>query len=307
MAKNLISVIIPVYMNEGSLHETYIRLLGVLKQIKDDFDYEMIFINDGSTDNSYDELISIGNIDEHVKIINFTRNFGQQSAIYAGFNEARGDCMVTLSADLQDPPELILDMVAKWIEGYKVAAGKRTGREDSFIAKISSKIFYKLINMSVPRMPQGGYDYFLLDKIVYKKVFDFNERNNFLQCDVLWLGYEPYFIDYKRMKRTIGKSQWSTSKKIKAFIDGIINTSYFPIRLMSLIGILTSVLGFLYSIAVFISWIFKDTPFSGYTPIMMALLILSGLIMTMLGVIGEYLWRTYDQIRGRPRYVIKKD
>jgi dolichol-phosphate mannosyltransferase len=307
MGKKLISVLIPVYMNEGSLHETYVKVAGILKQVSGTYDYEMIFINDGSKDNSYNELLEIAKLDDKVRLINFTRNFGQQAALYAGFEEAKGDCMVTLSADLQDPPEMIIEMTGKWEEGYKVVAGRRIGREDRFIAKISSKMFYYLINKTVPMMPKGGYDYFLTDKIVYKKAFELDDRNNFLQCDILWLGFEPYFIDYTRKKRTVGRSQWSTSKKIKAFIDGIINTSYIPIRLMSLIGITTSVLGFLYSIAVFFSWLFQDTPFSGYTPIMMALLILCGLIMTMLGVIGEYLWRSYDQVRGRPRYVIKKD
>jgi len=305
--KKLISVLIPVYMNEGSLHETYVKVAGVLKQMSGEYDYEMVFINDGSRDNSFGELQEIAKLDDNVRLVNFTRNFGQQAALYAGFETARGDAMVTLSADLQDPPELIIDMVKKWEEGFKVVAGRRKGREDKLIAKLSSKMFYYIINKTVPLMPRGGFDYFLLDRLVYKRAFELDDRNNFLQCDILWMGYQPYFIDYTRRKRTVGRSQWSTSKKIKAFIDGIINTSYLPIRLMSLIGITTSVLGFLYSIAVFLSWLFKDTPFSGYTPIMMALLILCGLIMTMLGIIGEYLWRSYDQVRGRPRYVIKKD
>lgn len=305
MGNKLISVIIPVYMNEGSLQPTYISLLGIFREIENEFDFEIIFINDGSKDNSFGELMTLKKADDRVKIINLTRNFGQQSAIYAGFESAKGDLSVVISADMQDPPELILNMVSKWKEGFKVVACKRTGREDGFIARLASKIFYKLINLSIPQMPKGGYDYFLLDSVIYKKVFDLNERNNFIQCDILWFGYEPFFIEYKRLKRKIGKSQWSLSKKIKAFVDGIINTSYIPIRLMSLIGILTSLLGFLYAVAVFFSWVFNATPFSGYAPIIMILMFTSGLIMFMLGIIGEYLWRTYDQVRGRPRYIVK--
>lgn len=307
MDKKLISVIIPVYMNEGSLYPSYINLTGVLKDFSEELNYEIIFVNDGSKDNSKDELNAILKIDKNVKILSFTRNFGQQSALYAGLGEAAGDCMVAISADMQDPPELIAQMIKKWQEGYKVVACKRTEREDSFIAAISSKIFYKIINMTIPQMPRGGYDYFLLDRIVYKKLFELDERNNFLQCDILWFGFEPYFIGYKRSKRKFGKSQWTFAKKIKAFIDGIINTSYLPIRIMSLIGMTTSMFAFIYIIVVFLAWAYNSTPFSGYAPIISILLFTSGLIMIMLGIIGEYLWRTYDQVRGRPRYIIKEN
>ncbi|RPI17568.1 MAG: glycosyltransferase [Ignavibacteriae bacterium] len=306
MEKKLITIIIPVYMNEGSLYPSYINLTGMLKEFCDEFNYEIIFINDGSKDKSGEELCSIKKIDDRVKIISFTRNFGQLSAIYAGFGHAEGDLLVTISADMQDPPELISQMIRKWQEGYKFVACKRTEREDSFIAEFSSKIFYRIINMTIPQMPRGGYDCFLLDKIVYKKIFDLDERNNFLQGDIMWLGYEPYFIGYKRLKRKYGKSQWTLAKKIKGFIDGIINTSYFPIRIMSLIGIITSMFAFIYIIVVFLAWFYNSTPFSGYAPIISILLFTTGLIMIMLGIIGEYLWRTYDQVRGRPRYIIKE-
>lgn len=305
MRKKLISIIIPVYRNEGSINPTYINLKAVLEDVSDTYEYEIIFINDGSDDNSLDKLLSIKKIDSHVKVIDFVRNFGQVSAIHAGFEDAKGDMLVSISADMQDPPTLILDMLKKWEEGYKVVACSRVDREDDLISILTSKIFYRLMKVSVPKMPAGGFDYFLLDKTVYKNIIGLNERNSFLQGDILWFGYEPYFIEYKRLKRNLGRTQWTIGKKIKYFIDGLINTSYLPIRFMSFIGLITSIMGLMYSITVFLIWLFKGTPFKGYAPIMMVLLITSGLIMVMLGVIGEYLWRTYDEVRKRQKYIIK--
>lgn len=306
MNKKKISIIIPVYRNEGTLHKTYVGLISNLKEVSNRYSYEIIFINDGSDDNSLDELLKIKKIDKNVIVIDFVRNFGQQSAILAGFQHAKGDAVIHISADLQDPPNLIINMIKGWKGGYKVVACERIDREDDFISKITSKIFYKLIKVAVPRMPTGGFDYFLVDKKVYKKVLDFDERNSFIQGDLLWLGYEPYFIKYKRLKRTVGRSQWSFGKKIKYFIDGLINTSYLPIRVMSFIGVATSFIGFAYAIVVLFSRIFNNIPFQGYAPIMIVLLISSGLIMLMLGLIGEYLWRIYDEVRKRPQYFIKK-
>jgi len=305
MKRNLLSIVIPVFRNQGTLHTTYVNVAGVCAELASGYEREIIFVNDGSDDGSLEELLAIKKIDGAVKILDLTRNFGQVSAILAGFEHAHGDVVVNISADMQDPPQLIIDMVKKWEEGYKMVLCSRAEREDGVVARITSHIFYGIIRKVFPKMPQGGFDYFLLDKIIYKRILEMNERNSFMQGDILWTGYEPYFIKYKRLKRTVGKSQWTLWKKTKYFIDGIINTSYFPIRLMSLIGLLTSIGGFLYSIMILFAWYFKDTPFQGYAPIMMGMLTLCGVIMLMLGVVGEYLWRIYDQVRHRPRYIIK--
>ena len=296
-----VSIIIPVYMNAPSLYETYIQIISVIKK----YNYEIIFVNDGSSDNSLKELLKIKKCDENVKIIDFTRNFGQVSAIYAGFEYATGDLVINISADLQDSPSLITKMIKKWKEGYKVVACTRIAREDSFFSKLVSSFFYKIINNFMKNMPKGGFDYFLLDKIVYKKMVSLNERNSFMQGDILWFGYKPFFIKYKRKERKYGKSQWTLSKKIKYFIDGVFNTSYLPIRMASFLGLIIASTGFVYSLIVVFFWAFRRTPFSGYTPIMMVLLIFFGLLMIMLGVIGEYIWRIYDEVRKRPKFIIK--
>lgn len=305
MEKKLISVLIAVYMNEGSLHRTYIELKRILNQISNNYSHEIIFVNDGSTDNSLKEIQSISEIDNCVKIINFTRNFGQVAAIHAGFENAMGDAVVNISADMQDPVELILQMLEKWEAGYMIVACERSSRDDSFVSKITSKLFYKIIKISEHYMPVGGFDYFLVDRCVYEKIAKSNQQNTFLQGDILWFGYTPYFIPYERQKRMVGKSMWNLWKKIKYFIDGVIYTSYLPIRLMSFIGIITSMFGLCYALIVVIAWLLNKTPFTGYAPIIITLLMVSGLIMLMLGIIGEYLWRTYDQVRGRPQFIIK--
>lgn len=293
-------------MNEGSLHQTYVELKGVFQQLADNYDYEIIFIDDGSKDNSYNELLSIKKIDDKIKLIRFSRNFGQVAAINAGFENATGDAVVNISADLQDPAFLILDMVREWEGGKKIIACARGTREDGLISKITSKLFYRIIRTAEPKMPAGGFDYFLLDREVYKYIANSNQHNTFLQGDILWFGFDPHFIEYKRIKRPVGKSRWSLWKKIKYFIDGVVYTSYLPIRLMSSIGVLISFLGLLYALIVFVVWLMNRTPFSGYAPIIMTLLFVSGIIMTMLGIVGEYLWRIYDEVRRRPKYIIKE-
>jgi dolichol-phosphate mannosyltransferase len=299
-----ISLIIPVYRNVESLEQTYknsIKILGTFPQ----HDYEIIFVNDGSDDGSLQKLLELKQANSNkVKVVDFTRNFGQLAAVIAGMKLASGDAFITMSADLQEPVELIIQMIAKWDEGCKVVLGKRIGREDKLAAKLVSKLFYALIKQSVKNMPKGGFDIFLLDKVVYKELLQLDHKSSFLQGNILWFGYEPCFVEYRRLKREFGKSQWPLRKKITYSIDGIISTSYWPIRLMSLLGIMVSLLGFILALAVFINY-FYGTPVKGYTPIVMILLIISGMIMTMLGVIGEYLWRIYEAIKGKPLFIVK--
>jgi dolichol-phosphate mannosyltransferase len=153
-------------------------------------------------------------------------------------------------------------------------------------------------------MPKGGFDFLLLDRKAVDQYNALDERNRFFQGDILWLGFKVSFIPYNRLKRTIGKSQWSLSKKMKYFIDGFLNTSYIPIRLMASFGLVTAIIGFLYALLIAYNRFFRDVPFSGWAPIMILILIIGGIIMLMLGIIGEYLWRTYDETRKRPVYII---
>lgn len=298
-----LSFVIPVFRNEGSIIPTYEKLVGLLTPLQ--LEQEFIFVNDGSDDNSIEELLELHKTDSGVKVISFSRNFGQVPAIIAGLKEVSGDGVVVMSADLQEPIELIGEMIAKWTAGNEIVIGHRIDREDGFIANKASNVFYKMMQYVNPKMPKGGFDFMLIDKKAIQILNQIDERNRFFQGDILWLGFNTAFIPYSRLKRTIGKSQWTLAKKLKYFIDGLLNTSYVPIRLMSLLGICFSLFGFLYAIVIAYNRFINNTPFDGWAPIMILLLIIGGLIMLMLGIIGEYVWRTYDETRKRPLYIIK--
>lgn len=300
--QKLVSFVIPVFRNAGALWPTYRAITSLLTEMG--YAHEIVFVNDGSDDGSLGELIAIQKSDPSVKVISFSRNFGQVPAIIAGFKASTGDCTLLMSADLQDPIEKAGDMIRHWEQGTEIAICFRADREDGFFARITSAFFYNLIKVAMPKMPKGGFDFLLLDRKAVNQYNTLDERNRFFQGDILWLGFKVTFIPYSRQKRTIGKSQWSLSKKIKYFIDGLLNTSYIPIRVMSGFGLVTALTGFLYAFLIAYNRFFRDVPFSGWAPIMILILIIGGIIMLMLGIIGEYLWRTYDETRKRPVFII---
>jgi glycosyltransferase involved in cell wall biosynthesis len=306
MSSPIISFILPVFRNEGSIKITCLKIEALFHVSVNSFDYEIILVNDGSDDGSWSEILEITAINERVKALSFSRNFGQVPAMIAGARHATGNAAVFMSADLQDPVELIEEMIHEWQnKKSEIVICYRTDREDSIAAKLTSAIFYRFMKIANPKMPEGGFDYVLIDRKPLDVFAAIDERNRFFQGDILWMGFNIKFIPYKRQKRTIGKSQWNFSKKLKYFIDGSLNTSYLPIRFMSTIGISTALLGFVYAFVVAYARFINKVPFKGYAPIVILLLIIGGLIMIMLGIIGEYLWRVYDETRNRPIYVIQ--
>jgi glycosyltransferase involved in cell wall biosynthesis len=301
-----ISFVIPVFRNEGSVRPTYVQITGMLAARFPSYSYQLIFVNDGSDDNSLQELLALRAEDAKVEIVSFSRNFGQVPAIIAGLREARGDATVVMSADLQDPVDLIRDMIVSWQEEAEIVVCHRISREDSLLANLSSKFFYRLISFSNPNMPKGGFDFVLLGKTPRHVMASMRERNRFFQGDILWLGFPIKFIPYHRNKRTIGKSQWTLFKKVKYFIDGFLSTSYLSIRLMSLLGVGIASAGFAYAILLTILKLAYDISPTGIAPIMILLLVLGGTTMLMLGIIGEYVWRIYDETRSRPLYIVEE-
>jgi dolichol-phosphate mannosyltransferase len=269
------------------------------------YEYELVFVDDGSKDRSLREILDVRQRDSCVKAITFTRNFGQMAAMIAGFKEATGDAVINISADLQDPVELIPQMVKKWEEGSEIVVCCRAGRSDSFLAGLFSRIAYGVIRLSVPQIPRGGFDVVLMDRPVMNAFNAIDVRHRFFQGDLLWAGYRTSFIPYVRQKRTIGRSQYSFRKKLKNFLDAVLDASYLPIRFISLVGLITAGLGLLYSASIVFSWLRGETPFKGWAPIMIAILLVGGLIMVMLGVIGEYVWRINEEVRKRPNYVVR--
>jgi glycosyltransferase involved in cell wall biosynthesis len=300
-----ISFVVAVYHNQGAISKTHEKIQSVFTNELTGCDYEIIFVDDGSKDGSLAEILSLKEQNSRVKAITFTRNFGQIAAMLAGFREATGDAIVNISADLQDPVELIPQMVEKWQGGAEIVICNRTDRADSFPAKLFSRLAYAVLRISLPQIPPGGFDFVLMDRKVMDVFNAIDVRHRFFQGDLLWTGYRTSFIPYVRLKRTIGKSQYSFGKKLKNFLDAILDASYLPIRFISLVGLITSALGVLYSVAIVIRWLRGETPFQGWAPIMIVILLLSGLIMVMLGVIGEYVWRINEEVRKRPNYVVR--
>jgi dolichol-phosphate mannosyltransferase len=303
----LVSVVIPVYFNEENIPVTWAALDATLRQLPPHRRWEVVFVDDGSGDRSYDRLCELfRRAPDRVRVVKLTRNFGQTAAILAGLREARGDACVVMSADLQDPPELILEMVSRWDGGArKVVLATRTNREDSAIARWTSRIFYRLMRrFAIRDMPEGGFDFFLIDRRVVDIVNEVKEKNTFLQGHVLWPGFPPDVIGYTRRRREIGSSRWTMSKKVKYFVDGFVTYTVTPIRLITIVGLIVSVLSFAYATLIFASKLFWDVPVKGWAPTMISILMLSGVQLVMLGIIGEYLWRNYHETRKLPTFVV---
>jgi len=301
-----ISVVIPVYNNEGSLKILNERIISAIKSYNPAFSYQLIFINDGSRDNSLKILKDLQQTDSDIILINFSRNFGQMAGILAGWKYAEGDAVINISADLQDPPEQITKMLLEWENGNEIVINYREVRHDDLSSAITSKIAYKFFKYSIPNLPPGGFDYALLGRKAMDAINLITERNRFYQSDILWVGFTIKYLPYIRQKREHGVSGYSFVKRFGNFMTAFLNVSYFPIRLISLIGFITAAIGFIYSLSILYAYFFLKTPFQGWTPIMMVLLIVGGLLMIMLGIIGEYIWRIYDEVKDKPNYIVKE-
>lgn len=303
-----LSIVIPVYQNELNLADSYQALSGVLDALPPDFAAEFVFVNDGSTDNSYAELIKIQSQSRRpVTVVDLWRNFGQVAALFAGYRAARGQTVVTISADLQDPPELILEMVKAWQRGEKLVLAVRADREESLFRKWTSWVFYAAMRkFAIATVPVGGFDYFLMDRQLLDMMLSINERNVFLQGQVLWPGIKPFEIPYMRRPRLKGKSQWKLSRKIGYFLDGFTAYTAFPLRLATWTGAGFCVLACLISVLLVIQRIVYGTAIAGWTSLMIVILMLGGIQMLTIGILGEYLWRTLEQTRIRPMYLVRQ-
>lgn len=307
MTKQIVSIVVPVFCNEGSLQDTYDQVRAEFSAINDGYEYEFVFVDDGSKDNSYSVLKSISAQDPAVKLIRFTRNFGQMAALLAGLKAATGDCAITISADLQDPSDLIPQMIDKWSAGSEIVIAARLSRDDSIAAKWQSHIAYSLLRLSHPQMPKGGFDYVLIGRKALDTFNSVDNRNRYFQGDLLWSGYTTSVIGYHRRERKVGKSGYTFWKKMKNFLDAILVASYLPIRFISLVGLVIATLGLLYGTTVVLAWATGSVPFSGWAPIIIINLIVGGMTIITLGIIGEYVWRIYDEVRKRPNYVVLED
>lgn len=298
-----ISYVIPVYHNEGSILATCVAIQALFSAALASHDYEILLIDDGSRDQSWNEMRQAA-ADSHVRLVRFTRNFGQLAAMMAGYQRASGDAVINVSADLQDPVELTVEMVQRWQGGSEIVIAYRQEREDTFAARLFSRLAYGALRLSNRQIPAGGFDFVLMSRRALDAFLAYRGRNRFFQGDVLWSGLSTTFLPYVRRDRPVGRSQYTFGKKLKLFFDWWLDGSYLPIRLMSGCGVTIAALGALYAAAIAVSWAFDLTPFPGWAPIMVAMLLVGGVIMLMLGVIGEYLWRILDELKAKPLYVV---
>jgi dolichol-phosphate mannosyltransferase len=269
-----------------------------------ELEVEFVFVNDGSTDGSLEELKSIKerHADERVKIVSLTRNFGQMAAIVAGWQNADGDAAINLAADLQDPPEQCVLMIKQWLSGKDVVISYREKHGANWFRLLTSRIAYRTL---LPHIPVGGFDFTLLSRRALEAMLKLTERNRFYQYDVLWIGFDPVFIPYEKAPRKVGRSQYSFFERLAFFVMAYVNSSYSPLRWMATFGLFFALLGFVYAAVIVYAWLMHKTPFEGWAPIMVLILVMGGSIMIMLGILGEYLWRVLDESKRRPFFLIK--
>jgi polyisoprenyl-phosphate glycosyltransferase len=244
---------------------------------------------------------------KNILIVKLTRNFGAFAAIQAGFTKATGDCVGVVMADLQDPPELFLEMIKNWEKGIKAVFAVRGERDDPKLSKFISNTYYSLFRrFAISNYPKGGFDFVLIDRQVVNDINRIHEKNTNIMSLIYWLGYSYVTIPYVRKKREKGKSKWTISKKVKLAVDSFVGFSYFPIRLLSGLGLVFAFAAFIYGAIVIYKWWIGNIPVEGFTALMIVVTFTGGVQMIMLGLLGEYLWRVLDQSRERPMYVVDR-
>ncbi|MEN6374693.1 MAG: glycosyltransferase family 2 protein [Smithella sp.] len=304
--RSIFSIVVPVYQNAKNLYQNVPKLL-TLKDMLPVYELELIFVDDGSSDGSFDILKSfVAKNPEHIKIIKLARNFGQTPAIQAGLRYAHGQCVGIISADLQEPYELFVDMLKKWEEGAKFVMGERCHREEHKRHQMISSIYWTLVRrFALPDFPKMGYDFCLIDRQVVDNINQINEKNSSVFVLIYWLGYRPVRIPIIRSLRNEGESQWHLWKKINFTIDTIFNFTLLPARLITFSGITMACFCFLYFLRMFILWfLYHETP-PGWMSVIGLLSMFGALLLFSIGIVSEYLLRILDESRKRPPYVVE--
>lgn len=301
----LISIVVPMYFEEEVAQECYNRLKSVMD--KTGYDYEFVFVNDGSTDRTIDILTEIALKDKREKVINFARNFGHQNAVTAGIDYAKGDAIVIIDADLQDPPEVIPLMIEKWKEGYEVVYGKRKTRKgETWFMLVTAKYFYKFLNyMSEIDIPKDTGDFRIIDRKVADVFQQMTERNRFIRGMISWVGFKQTYIEYERDERFAGETKYPLKKMLKFASDGIISFSTKPLKMVMILGFLSVFVSIAVLLYALIVKIFGINVEPGWTSIMVAITFFSGIQLLGLGIVGQYLARIYDESKNRPIYIVR--
>jgi polyisoprenyl-phosphate glycosyltransferase len=307
MNNKKLSVVVPVYFNADSLPSLFDEFSKIEVALLDrSMALELIFVDDGSKDDSLARLLEYKAKRPETKVVKLTRNFGAVHCSKTGFKFVTGDVFMIIAADLQDPPALILEMVDLWLAGSRFIICERITRDDPIVSKIYSKIYYKLLRTLVIRnYPKGGYDMALMDKVFLPHLLN-SSKSVFTPLLAYWLGYKPDVIQYHRPAREYGKSGWTFAKKFTAFLDVMLGFSITPIRAISGAGAVVALCSFVYGGAVVINALLHRIPVEGFATVVALVTFLLGLILVMLGIIGEYLWRIFDETNKRPETVIEE-
>lgn len=303
---DMLSIVIPMYFEEDVAEECYSRLTDVCQSI-DNIDYELVFVNDGSTDNTLTILKDLHAKDKHVKIVNFSRNFGHSAAVSAGIDYAKGDAVVLIDADLQDPPELIKIFVEKWREGYDVVYGVRSKRKgETVFKKATAHLYYAFLdNLSEIDIPRNTGDYRLMDKKVCDIIRKMPEKNRFIRGMVSWVGFKQIGVEYIRDERYAGETKYSIKKMFSFAADGVMSFSNKPLKAVLYLGFITLIIDVVFIIYVLYSF-FSGKAVSGWSSVMLIIAFFFGVLFITLGIIGQYIARISDDVKSRPLYVVSE-
>lgn len=303
-AQCFLSVVVPMYNEEEVIEATYRRLKAALDSLGET--YEIVFVNDGSRDRTSDIVRALCDADRSVKLLDFSRNFGHQIAVTAGMDHSSGRAVVLIDADLQDPPELIPQMVAKWRAGYDVVYGRRTERKgESWFKKTTAALFYRMLrSMTSVSIPLDTGDFRLMDRKVCDALGEMRERSRFIRGMVSWAGFRQTSVDYSRDERFAGETKYPLRKMLRLSLDAMTSFSTKPLKLATVLGFLLSASGFIYLFVVLYQRFFTDTTMQGWTSLIVINLLFNGITLLLLGVLGEYIGRIYEEARKRPLYLV---
>lgn len=299
-----ISIVVPMYNEQEVAKEFYNRTTSVLTKLIE-YDYEIIVVNDGSRDKTLEILLNILREDEHVKVINFSRNFGHQAAITAGIENATGDAIITIDADLQDPPEIIVDMIREYEKGYDIVYAKRKSRKkDTFFKRETAKLYYKILNkLSDIKIPENVGDFRLISKRVQEVFIKLPEKDRYVRGMFAWMGFNQTMVEFDRASRYAGKTKYPLSKMIKLALSGIVGFSTKPLRIIFKLGLATTFISFILMIYAIVMKILGSVE-NGWSSIMVAITFIGGIQLLSLGIVAEYIAKIYGEVKERPVYII---
>ena len=300
----LLSIVLPSYNEEQNIANTA-RVLGELSE-KEQIDYELIFVSDGSKDATYSEILKVAATNPRIKGAEFSRNFGKEASIFAGLSLALGDAVIVMDCDLQHPPQVIPQMWKLWQEGYEVVEGIKLSRgKESLAHKLSAGLFYKIMSSLIKMDMNASSDYKLLDRKVVDVLLELPEKNTFFRALTFWAGFKTTTVEYEVQERAYGQSKWSLLSLMKYAITNATSFSTLPLQLVTLMGMISILFSIILAIQTMIKYL-SGTAVEGFTTVILLVLIIGGFIMLSLGIIGHYIARIYEEVKGRPRYIISK-